>query len=273
MIKKFLVQFDNFFYKKIVRNLLKTSKLGYGFVVTGAESGVNYEHIYDNVPEGSYFIGKVVDKALLNLPAVRSTRNRKDDVKKVLWNEIENNKLINRKTKVLDLASGGARYLREFSEEHKHGQVESICIDKNIASVKLGKDLSGKENLKNIKFFKANMFSLRHLKKISDKLNWVPNVVVASGIFIYFNDEIVEGLLKEIYKHLAPGGLVVFTSYEKIDSKKLMRKAMQTSSGDVWTLYYRKPEYWRPLLTKIGFKDIFIMRDQWLMNNVCSARK
>ncbi len=273
MIKKLLVYFDNFFYRKLVRNILKTSKLGYGFVVTGAESGVNYEHIYDNKPAGKYFVGKFVDQALLSLPAVRSTRGRKDDVKKILWNEISNNKFLGKKTRILDLASGGARYLREFSEEHRRGDVESICIDKNIESIKLGEELSRKEKLKNIKFFKANMFSLSHLKKFSAKLRWVPDVVVASGIFIYFNDEVVEGLLQEIYKQLPSGGLILFTSYEKIDSKKLMRKAMQTSSGEEWTLYYRKPEYWRAVLKKTGFNDAYILRDQWLMNNICFARK
>jgi len=273
MIKRALAKAEDFFYRVIIKNLLKTSKLGYGFVVTGAESGSNFEHIYNNKPQGTFLIGKYVDKALLNLPAVKSTRGRKDDIKKVLWNEIYNNKQLNVQTRVLDLASGGARYLREFVDEHRTGIIESICIDKDKSCVQLGRDLSKKENLKNIKFFRGNLFQTKHLKLFAKKIKWTPNVVIASGLFIYFNNQTVEKMLKEIHDLLAPNGIIIFTSYEQLNTRKLMRKTMATSSGDEWVLYYRKPEYWRSLLYEKGFRDIFIIRDQWKMNNICTSRK
>ena len=273
MIKKILVYLDNFIYRILLKNLLKTSKLGYGFVVTGAESGSNFEHIYNNKPTGTFIIGRYVDKALLNLPAVHSTRGRKDEIKKVLWNEIANNKFIRRKTMVLDLASGGARYLREFAEEHRKGDVESICIDRDGSCVELGRELSKKEELKNIRFFKGDIFHLTHLKAFAKRLMWAPNVVVASGLLIYFNNEMVEKMISEIYEILPEEGLFIFSSYEKLNTRKLMRKTMATSTGQEWTLYYRKPEYWRSLLNQFGFKHVFISRDQWQMNNICFARK
>lgn len=273
MIKKILVHLDNFFYKVLLRNLLKTSKLGFGTIVTGAESGANFEHMYNNRPEGSFVIGRFADKALLNLPAVQATRGRKEDIKKVLWNEIGNNQLLGRKTQVLDLASGGARYLRELAEEHRKGEVESICIDKDQTCVQMGRELSRRERLSNIKFFRGNIFKLGHLRQLAHRLSWQPNVVVASGLFIYFNNQAVEKMIREIYELLLKDGLVVFSSYESLNTRKLMRKTMSTSSGEEWTLYYRKPEYWRMLLHEMGFRQIFITRDRWQMNNICTGRK
>ncbi len=273
MIKRALAQIEDFFYTVILKNLLKTSKLGYGTVVLGAESGVNFEHMYNNKPQGSFIIGKYIDKALLNLPAVHATRGRKEDIKKVLWNEIHNNTLLGIKTRALDLASGGARYLRELVDEHRNGDVESICIDKDKSCVQLGKSLTKKEGLKNIEFFKGDLFHLNHLRTFSKKINWMPNVVVASGLFIYFSNDTVEKMITEIFDLLPKKGLLVFSSYENLNTKKLMRKTMQTSAGEQWTLYYRKPEYWRSLLYKIGFQNVFIFRDQWQMNNICTARK
>lgn len=272
MIKKIAVIFDNFIYKILIKNLLKTSKLGYGFVVTGAEAGKNYEHIYDNKATGNYIIGKFVDRALLNLPAVRSTRGRKDDIKRILWNEIYKNNDKGVVTRVLDLASGGARYLRELQEEHNQGLIESICVDKDRQSIILGERLAASEGIKNIEFLRANIFKLNHLKRKAKELNWMPNVVIASGLFIYFNDEQVRQMLTEIHGFLEDDSLVVFSSYEKIDSKKLMRKTMATSSGETWTLYYRKPLFWRKFLRDIGYRDVFILRDNWLMNNIIAAR-
>ncbi len=273
MIKKLAVQWDNFLYKVLIKNLLKTSKLGYGTVVAGAESGVNFEHMYNNRPEGKFFIGKYIDKILLNLPAVHATRGRKEDIKRVLWNEIHNNKILNRKTRVLDLASGGARYLRELAEEHRNGDVESVGLDKDSKCVRLGKSLIEAEKLKNIRFVKGDLFRTGHLRDFSSKMNWNPNVIIASGLFIYFNSQIVEKVIREIYDLLPREGLLVFSSYEKLNTKKLMRKTMATSSGEEWTLYYRKPEYWRSFLYETGFREAFIFRDQWQMNNICTARK
>ena len=218
-------------------------------------------------------IGKMVDKALLNLTAVEATRGRKETIKNILWNEVQNNKLKGCITRVLDLASGGARYLRDLAEEHRSGDVESVCVDKDLSCVKLGEGLSKKENLKNIRFFRGNIFHLNRLKGFASRLDWIPNVVVASGLLIYFNNEKVEQMIKEIHAVLPPEGLLIFSSYEKLNTRKLMRKTMAVSSGEQWVLYYRKPEYWRELLHKIGFKDISITRDKWMMNNICSARK
>lgn len=272
-MKKLAVYFDNFLYKVILKNLLKMSKLGYGTIVSGAESGVNFEHIYNNRPEGKFFLGRYIDKVVLNLPAVHATRGRKEDIKRVLWNEIQDNKVLNRKTRVLDLASGGSRYLRELAEEHRNGDVESVGLDKDLRCVKLGRHLIRKEGLKNIRFVKGDMFKPGHLQDFASKIKWAPNVVIASGLFIYFNNQVVEKVIKEIYDLLPTDGLIVFSSYERLDTKKLMRKTMSTSSGEEWTLYYRKPEYWRNLLHVIGFRNVFIFRDQWLMNNICTARK
>lgn len=273
MIKRLLVFWDNFLYKILIKNLLKTSKLGYGVVVSGAESGANFEHMYNNRPEGSFIIGKHIDKVLLNLPAVHATRGRKDDIKRVIWNEIHNNKLLGRKTRVLDLASGGARYLRELAEEHRLGDVESICIDKDALCVQLGRDLAKKENVENIRYVKGDIFKLSHLRVFSSKVTWVPNVVVASGLFIYFSNEMVEKMIHEIYEILPQEGVIVFSSYEKLNTKKLMRKTMSTSSGEEWILYYRKPEHWLVLLREIGYRYPFVLRDRWEMNNIIVGRK
>src|SRR6185295_15460922 len=108
---------------------------------------------------------------------------------------------------------------------------------------------------------------------VSSRLNWSPNVIIGSGLFIYFNDQIIEHMILEIYNSLPANGLLIFSSYESLNTKKLMRKTMATSSGEKWILYYRKPDYWRYLLSNIGFKQIYITRDPWKMNNICWARK
>lgn len=272
-IKRLLVRADDFFYRKILKNLLRISTLGRGFVVTGAEAGTNFEYIYDNESSGKFLIGKYVDRALLNLPSVQATRQRKDEIKAIVWNEIQNNKIKGEKTRVLDLASGGARYLRELKEDHANGWVESVCVDRDRKCVMMGESLLLKEKVSGIRFLQGDIFKPQKLKALSQKMAWQPNVIITSGIFIYFDNPTVEKIISEVYEVLQPGGILVFTSYENIRSRKLMRKTMATSDGKKWILYYRKPDYWRRVLCAAHFEDVFISRDQWLMNNVCFARK
>jgi len=273
MLKRLIARVDDFFYRVILKNVLKLSKLGHGFIVSGAESGENFEHIYNNKPQGAFLIGKYIDRILLNLPSVRATRERKEQIKKILRKEISINQSKGQKTRILDLASGGARYLRELKTEHENGDVESLCIDKNMRCVNLGRSLAGREDVKNLKFLRGDIFRMGHLKAISQNIDWKPNVIIASGLFIYFNDPTVERILKETHQFLPSGGIVIFQSYENLSSRKLMRKTSSTSTGEQWTLYYRKPEFWKKLLGDIGFKEISISRDEWQMNNVCVARK
>ena len=139
MFKRLIARSDDFFYRVILRSILKLSKLGHGFIISGAESGENFEHIYNNKSQGTYLIGKCIDRILLNLPSVRATRARKEEIKKLLRKEISHNRSAGSKTRVLDLASGGARYLRELTVEHENGDIESLCIDKNMRCVNLGR--------------------------------------------------------------------------------------------------------------------------------------
>lgn len=273
MLKRLIARLDDFIYRVILKNILKLSKLGHGFIVSGAESGENFEHIYNNKSKGALIVGKFIDRILLNLPSVRATRQRKEVIKAILREEIARNRFLKKKTKILDLASGGARYLRELKPEHDSGDVESLCVDKNLRCVRLGRLLAKQENLINLKFLRGDIFRMGHLKVLSQRMDWKPNVIIASGLFIYFNDQTVKQVLKEIYQYLPQNGAVVFQSYENLSSRKLMRKTSVTSSGEQWTLYYRKPEFWKKILNEIGFEDISVSRDEWRMNNICVARK
>lgn len=268
-----LVTAEDFYYGQVVKRLLKTSKLGYGLVVSGAESGANFEHIYNNRPKGSHLIGKLIDRKLLHLQSAEATRIRKDTIRKLLWNEVQNNKLLGQPTRVLDLASGSARYLRELVDEHRCRDIESICVDRDISSIQLGRTLCEREGLANIRFVRANIFRLARLREVGTQLAWHANVVIASGLFMYFNDIQLETMLKEIHQYLPPNGLLIFTSVQRLEIKKLMHKTMSVSSGEKWVLYRRKPEVLRTVLHRHGFGEILILSDSWQLQDVCAARK
>ncbi len=265
---------EDFFYKKVVRNLILLSSLGRRSASGEAATGYNFDYMYENKAHGAWGIGLLIDKVLLNLPAVQATRARRENIVKILSNEIENRKLRGETTRILDLACGAGRYLTDLAEAFPDEKIEIVGVDLDKQSLKLAKNLSDRKGVlkERIRFVKGNVFKLRVLRSLGRQVDWRPNIVIASGLTVYIDDAKVTTMLKQIYDALDRNGSVLVDSQENNPSRKLMEKALRTKEG-AWTLYYRPLEQWRTWFHEFGFKDIVIQRDPWHMYNLCMARK
>lgn len=271
---KIYKKLEDFFYKKIVRNLILLSSLGRRSVLGEAATGYNFDYMYENKAHGFLGVGKLIDKVLLNLPAVQATRNRRTAIVDILNNEIKNHQLQGKTTRILDLACGAGRYLTDISKSFQGSKIEIVGVDYDKKSLELAKSLSEKEGVLNskIRFVKGNIFKLKMLKKFGNQVAWRPNIVIASGLTVYIDDEKAMSMLGQIFESMDRDGLVLVDSQESNPSRKLMEKALETKEG-AWILHYRPFEQWRKWLHEFNFKDITIRRDLWHMYNLCSARK
>lgn len=270
MVLNIKSRLENFWYKKVLKNIIFLSKLGRSSIRGFADSGLNFDHMYTNNPKGINIFGRFVDRLLLNLPSVKATRHRKDIIVKIIQNEIANNLMLNKKTKILDIASGPARYLVELLNNYKQQDIEVLCVDKDRRALNFGRILAGN---KPIRYAKADIFKAKHLKRLSRQILWKPNIIIVSGLFEYKEDDTVKKLLKEIYDHIEYDGLFLFISQVDNPSKKLMSKVCVTSEGKSWELIYRKPEIFRKWLLNSGFKNIIISVDKWGMYEFCTCKK
>jgi len=250
--------------------VFSASKLGNSTVKGHADSGLNIDHMYRKSPKGISFFGRFLDSILLNLPSVKATRVKKDIIIKILQNEVANNVVLGKKTRIIDLASGPARYLVDLINESNHGSIEALCLDSDKRSINYGKILAHK---KPIRYTKANVFRLGALKHFSDRVHWIPNVVIATGFFEMQKDDVVKMFLNDINKHLDTGGLILFTGQADNPSKKLMKYVGKTQAGGAWELYLRQPETFRKWLLDAGFRDVIISLDQLGMYEYCTGRK
>jgi len=249
---------------------MSISKLGRTTVKGQADSGLNIDHMYRNDPKGITPIGKLVDRVLLNLPSVQATRYKKNIIGKILLNDISNNIILRKKTRIVDIASGPARYIVDAITSYNEGNVEVLCLDSDKKSISFGKVIAGK---KPMRYAKANVFKLKHLKTFAKKIFWMPNIVIATGFFEILPDEIFEKLLRDIYIHIDKDGLVLFTAQGSNPSKKLMSKIGKKQDGTEWNIYFRTPEYLREIMLKIGFRDVVISIDKWGIYEYCTGRK
>jgi len=263
-------KWENLLYYKILKPVIFLSKLGRTSIRGHADSGLNFDHMYKNKPKGVSSVGKFVDKILLNLPSVKATRNRKEVIVKVLANEIENNLILNRKTRIVDIASGPARYINELLDLVDQNKIEVLCLDKDKRALNYGKILAGD---KPIRYAKADAMKLDLLIQLSKNIHWVPNIVLVSGLFEYKKDADVISIMKEVYETIEKDGLAIFISQTNNPTKKLMKKLGKTSENKRWMLRYRKPEVLRHWMLDIGFRGVIISVDRWDMYEFCTGRK
>lgn len=266
---KYKKRLEDFFYTRILRGLLFTSRLGRKSMMGYADSGINFDYIYKNTPSGYIKIGRFIDKILLNLPAARATRNRKDTIIKILQEEINKNKEQRKMTRILDLASGPARYIVELINDDNKDLVEVLCVDINKRALKIGKELAGGRP---IMYRNVNVFKMERYKRFSERKGWKPNVILASGLYEYLDDESVKKLLKESVAGIDRNGLMLIITQRSNPNRKLIEQLGRVKTGEPWKLFYRDNGVLENWLKQAGLRDIAITVDSWGMYVFCRGR-
>lgn len=258
------VFFEDFFYSKVVKPLMYKSTLGRNSIEGLADTGFNFEYMYQNKSSGDGFMGAVIDKIILNLPAVKATRNRKETIKKIIARHIIENRQDNKSTSILDIASGSARYLIELDCIMKNS-FRALCLDRDERSLQVGRVLSERFRLEeNITYRKADVFDGHALK---NALDFDPDVIIVSGLYVYCDDEKVSRSLNMLSTLLRPEGTILVDNQLYNPSRKLMEKVCQTTSGAAWRLRYRSEKEMKALMDPF-FNHIRCTTDKWGIYNI-----
>jgi len=233
--KTLYVKAEDFLYKRVVKNMLFSSRLGRKSIMGYADSGINFDHIYRNQTKGYTRFGRLVDRVLLNLPAAKATRHRKDRIISLLRNEVYKNISQEKQTKIVDLASGPSRYIVELLSEDLKKDVEVLCLDADRHVLDYGKRLAKDRP---ILYKKSNVLRIgKHYKSFIEKKGWRPNIVVVSGFYEYLDDETVKTSLRMIKDSLDVGGLLLFVTQRNNPNRKLIEKVGITKAGKSWVLF------------------------------------
>lgn len=240
------------------------STLGRNSIEGLADTGFNFEYMYQNKSSGEGLVGAVIDKIILNLPAVKATRNRKETIKTIISRHITENMQKSNSTCILDIASGSARYLVELDSGLKNS-FRALCLDRDERSLQVGRLLAEKFGVQeNITFQKADVFDGKALKRA---LDFEPDVIVVSGLYVYCDDETVRRSLNMLSALLRPHGTILVDNQLDNPSRKLMEKVCQTTSGTSWKLRYRSEAEMKALMEPL-FNNIRCTTDKWGIYNI-----
>jgi len=262
MANKVVEALGNVYYS-LLRRVIETSKLGRNCIEGFAETGYNFDHMYTANPQGEGSFGRFVDKVLLNLPAAKATRGRKETIKGLVKEVLSERQGM--PITIVDLASGPSRYLLEAVEEADiNGDYHLSLVDRDSRSLQLAEQLAKEKNICcSLEFLQGDATDTRLLGRLK-----TPDLIIASGLYVYIpDDKQVEQSLRDISQIAAIDGRLIVDNQISNPSEKLMERLGKTTSGEAWKLAYRSEGRMKSIVSKY-FSIMNSTIDQWNMYHI-----
>jgi SAM-dependent methyltransferase len=245
-------------------------QIGYTY---GFDSGTMLDYVYVNQPHGVSVIGKLIDRAYLNAIGWRAIRARRDLLKKLLRDEVAQNRAANMPTLLLDVAAGPGRYLQELLHEcdPEHGDLRILCRDLSTDGLRQGKILASENGLVHIHYEQGNAFDPA---PTDARLGGAPNIIVVSGLYeLILDDVTIQASLRQLYQLLAPGGVLLFTTQTHHPQLEFIANVLPNRDGALWVMKCRPASLLESWACEAGFSRVWSQLEEVGLFSVTIARK
>jgi len=206
------------------------------------------DSIYKNQPSTVGFDG-LWDHYFQQMTAPRATRQRKEDIKKIIIDFVKDRKTQN--IRIMDLGSGPAREIKELLEADADNLFSNVifdCYDFEIRAINYAKQLLNNPN--NVNFLQKNIVRLALKKDIKEEIPWDYDLIYSAGLFDYFDERVATRLVCNLKKLLKRGGVMVIANFgDKYNNSSAGLMEWATN----WYLIYRSEEEFRKVFLDAGF--------------------
>ncbi len=217
----------------------------------GFTSGKMLDYIYKNEPHGKFIIGKMFDKFYLSHPGWQDVRNRKKNMCLNLKDAIDMTLEHNDEVKIVDVASGPARYIIDTLENYKDKNVSAQIRDIDVRWLKDAKELADSRGVK-VEYQVANA-----LEEADFNFERQPDIMVASGFYDWFDDkEVVKKSMQLIYNALKQGGYFVFSVQAGHHALGLTNKIFKDFNNHQLKMVTWDMDVINSILSELGFRVI-----------------
>ena len=175
------------------------------------------------------------DRYFHSLAAAKAVCNRKDYLKSWLHDVTARSE---RQIRMLNLASGPARDIAEFFDEHPDlsAKLDIDCVELDTDAVTHARNLLQGSN--NVRFHQANVFRYRCEQPY--------DLIWSAGLFDYFDDRAFVRIAQRFLKALKPGGEFVVGNFAS-SNPSLPQMILQD-----WILHHRTGQQLKELAIQAG---------------------
>jgi hypothetical protein len=216
---------------------------------------IGFDRLYDN-----YF---------QQLTAAKAIRERKEDFKKIILDFVK--KHGNRNIRIMNLASGPAREIKELIDGNSNNLFSRVifdCYDFEIRAIDYAKRLLN--GVVNVNFFPKNAIRLALKKDIKQEIPQDYDLIYSTGLFDYLDERVAVRLVGNLKKLLKKDGIMIISN--ATDKYNNSSAGWMEWVADWYLIYRTEPEF-KKIFIDAGFPpdDIQIIVQNSKVMQYCFA--
>jgi len=257
--------------KSMMFNLGRISKgIDIG-VRTGFDSGAMLDYVYHNKAQGSYGLGKLMDRSYLDSPGWKGIRVRGEHIQKTLAKAIDLLQSTNKPIKVVEIATGQGRYILDGLAAAGQQDAEILLRDFDANNVKAVDERVKLEGFKNAMVKQGDAFDATSMNEIPEERT----LGVVSGLYELFPDnQMVSKSLDLLSSKIQEGGYIIYTGQPYHPQLEFIARVLTSHrGGQDWVMRRRTQAELDALVNRAGFEKVDMLIDEWGIFTVSLARK
>lgn len=235
---------------------------------TGFDSGVSLDHVYKNKAEGRTLLGRMIDRSFLDNIGWKGIRQRRVHLEKTLGDAIEAMHQSGQPVNILDIATGGGRYVLETMKRLNHIPMSAVLRDYQQVNLDAAGKLASDLGLRNVTIIQGDAFDRASIAATAPR----PTIVIVSGLYELFPmNEPLQRSLAGIADALEPGGILIYTNQPWHPEVEFIARVLTNREGEPWIMRRRTQGEMDELVRAAGFEKTFMAIDPWGIFTVSSA--
>jgi len=252
---------------KTVGRLSKGVQVGWKY---GFDSGLTLDYVYKNHVQGRTRLGRLIDYSYLNSIGWRGIRQRKVNLESLLSQFIKKTHEEGRPVRILDVATGGGRYVLETVAKLAKIPIHAELRDYKPENVDAVLKLAQKFGLQDIAVQQADAFDRASIARTNPH----PTIGIVSGLYELFpsNGAVLNSLFG-FSDAIEPGGYLIYTNQPWHPQVEFIARVLTNREGDPWIMRRRTQAEMDQLVSAVGFEKIAMETDPWGIFTVSVARR
>ena len=236
----------------------------------GFDSGLTLDYVYENRPQGITSIGRLIDRSYLNSIGWRGIRLRRAHLEQVLRDTIRKTHAAGHPVRILDIASGPARYVLETIHQLSEIPVTAMLRDYKQENLDAARRLATELGLKDVTIVGGDAFDRDSLAAVLPR----PTIAIVSGLYELFpENEPVLNSLHGLADAVEPGGHLIYTNQPWHPQVEFIARVLTNREGKPWIMRRRTQAEMDELVRTAGFTKLCQEIDPWGIFTVSVARR
>lgn len=224
----------------------------------GFDSGSTLDYVYRNHVQGSYGIGRLIDRTYLDSPGWVGIRQRKIHLEDLIDSAIGRLRSGGMSVRIVDIAAGHGRYVLDaiaFAARNGSAPEHIVLRDYSPVNVEAGRTLIAQRGLDTIaRFETGDAFDEASLAALEPR----PTLAIVSGLYELFGENaLIERSLRGLAQAVPIGGYLVYTGQPWHPQLEFIARALNNHRGDAtWVMRRRSQAEMDELVARAGFRKI-----------------